>query len=227
MDKPIKTQIDQLKEFAHRISNATDLQPEALNFSKTMANKISDLSVEKIISTFVVKENNTHYDDASQAYNIVSQFDFLSTCDDEIKEKYKEYHSRLIKLMEKWNTLWKEFENLKENGNSIDSQNSNVWRTVLLTYKSWRDRYGQDGRIDYNIISTELIIPLFNAIIQKRSEFPASELAEQFYEVLYPLYLLLNEWNVIKTGYSDVFYGIANRIEQSYSVLMEAKEHFE
>ena len=226
LDKPIKTQIDQLKEFAHRISNATDLQPEALNFSKTMANKISDLSVEKIISTFVVKENNTHYD-ASQAYNIVSQFDFLSTCDDEIKEKYKEYHSRLIKLMEKWNTLWKEFENLKENGNSIDSQNSNVWRTVLLTYKSWRDRYGQDGRIDYNIISTELIIPLFNAIIQKRSEFPASELAEQFYEVLYPLYLLLNEWNVIKTGYSDVFYGIANRIEQSYSVLMEAKEHFE
>lgn len=226
LEAPIKTQINQLKDLAYRIGKAEDLQPEALNFSKSMANKINDLSVEKIISTFVIKEKNTHNDDASQAYNIVSQFDFLSTCDDEIKEKYIEYRSRLIELMEKWTILWKEFENLKENGNSSDNQNYDVWRTVFFSYKSWKDKYRQDGRIDYNIVSTELITPLLNTIIRKRSEYPSSKLAEQYYEVVYSLYLLLNEWNVLKAGYRDVFNGIANRIEQSYSVLVEAKKHF-
>lgn len=226
LNTPIKTQINQLKEFASRIEKANELQAEALSFSKSMANKINDLSVEKIISTFVVKENNTKKDDAFHAYNIVSQFDFLSTCDDEIKEKYNEYHSRLIDLMEKWNTLWKEFENMRKNGNSSDNQNYDVWRTVFFSYKNWRDKYGQGGRVDFNIVSTELITPLFNAIIRKRSEYPSSKLAEQFYEVIYPLYLILNEWNVIKAGYSTVFIDIANRIEQSYSVLVKAKNHF-
>lgn len=226
LNTPIKTQINQLKDIADRIEKADDLQPEALNFSKSMANKINDLSVEKIISTFVIKENNTHKDDASQAYNIVSQFDFLSTCDDEIKEKYSEYRSRLTELIKKWNTLWKEFDNLRKNGSSTDSQDFDVWRKVLFSYKNWRDKYGQEGRIDYNIISTELITPLFNIIIRMRTEYPSSELAVQFYEVIYPLYLILNEWNMIKSGYRDVFNGIANRIELSYSVLYRAKTHF-
>ena len=132
LNTPTNVQIKQLRDLANRIEKADDLQPEALNFSKSMANKINDLSVEKIISTFVIKEKNTHNDDASQAYNIVSQFDFLSSCDDEIKEKYIEYRSRLIELMEKWTILWKEFENLKENGNSSDNQNYDVWRTVFF-----------------------------------------------------------------------------------------------
>lgn len=48
---------------------------------------------------------------------------------------YIEYRSRLIELMEKWSTLWKEFENLRKNGNSSD-QNYYVLRTVVFLIKT-------------------------------------------------------------------------------------------
>ena len=223
---PIYTQVEQLKDLASKIDNSIELQPEAFSFSKSMANKINDLSVEKIINTFVAKEKKENSGDSIHAYNIVSQIDFLSLCDGEVIKKYNEYHSRCIALVDKWNLSWNKFDVLRKTSNSSDSQDYSVFRNVLIQYKKWRDRHEQNEHLNYNDISTELIVPLFQALSNMKEEYPSSSLAVQFYDVIHSLYLILNEWNIVKSGYRDAFNEMANQIEKSYSVLAEAKEHF-
>lgn len=226
LNTPINTQVKQLKDFASKIDNSIELQPEAFSFSKSMANKINDLSVEKIINTFVAKEKKENLGDSIHAYNIVSQIDFLSSCDGEVFKKYNEYHSHCTTLVEKWNSSWNKFDVLRKTSNTSDSQDYSVLRNVLIQYKKWRDWHEQNEHLNYNVIFTELIIPLFQALSNMKLEYPSSTLAVQFYDVIRSLYLILNEWNVVKSGYRDVFNDLANRIEGSYSVLVKANEHF-
>lgn len=225
LNAPINSQAKQLKDFASKIDNSIELQPEAFSFPKSMANKINDLSVEKIINTFVAKEKNEKSEDSIHAYNIVSQIDFLSSCDGEVFKKYNEYQSRCTALVDKWNSYWSKFDVLRKT-NKLDSQDHVVFRNVVLQFKDWKDQHKQNEHLNYNVISTELIIPLFQTLSNMKFEYPSSTLAVQFYDVIHSLYLILNEWNVVKSGYREVFNDLANRIEESYSVLVEAKEHF-
>lgn len=226
LNTPINSQVTQLKDFASKIDNSIELQPEAFSFPKSMASKINDLSVEKIINTFVTKEKNEKSGDSIHAYNIVSLIDFLSSCDDEVFKKYNDYHSRCTALVDKWNSSWNKFDVLRNTSSSSDSQDYYVFCNVVVQYKNWRDRHEQNEHLNYNAISTELIIPLYQALSNMKFKYPSSTLAVQFYDVIHSLYLILNEWNVIKSGYRKVFNDLANRIEESYSILVEAKEHF-
>lgn len=226
LNTPINTQVIQLKDLASKIGNSIELQPEAFSFSKSMASKINDLSVEKIINTFVAKEKKENSGDSIHAYNIVSQIDFLSSCDGEVFKKYNEYHSRCTALVDKWNSSWNKFDVLRKTSNTSDSQDYSVFRNVLIRYKNWRDRHEQNEQLNYNDISTELIIPLHQALSNMKFEYPSSTLAVRFYDVIHSLYLILNEWNIVKSGYRDIFNDLANRIEESYSALVEAKDHF-
>lgn len=220
---PIENQIDHLNKFAKRVSNATQLQPEIFDFPKSMASKINNLSVDRILDVFVTRTKNEHYDDAEQVYNIVNQTDFLSSIQNQIEMKYEEYKHRCVAYRQNWEINWKSLETLI-NKNSWSPQEQNAYLDI---YNASFDLIKENRSVkNQSEIFDKTILPLYNQLQQLAWSNSSSILFNEYKSIITQLYNTIIEWESYKKETENSFYTKAQQIEKSYAILNQAKNHF-
>lgn len=165
-------QISSLVDLSKNIRGTTELLPKALPFSRNMADKLQDVSAERMTSLFVTNSRpKCKKKDMREkfAFNIVSTYDFLIAIQDDIRDKYEIYNKACHDVIDRWNAVMIKSQRDRENLNSTmlgcdaSSSNEKVSKTMSCLFDSYfggRDRT-QDGFIRrYD----EFIKPLNNAV---------------------------------------------------------------
>lgn len=228
-------QIISLSDLAKGISESTELIPEAFSFSRNMADKLRDVSAERMTSLFVTNSRpKCGKEDMREkrAYNIVSSYDFLTAIQDDIRDKYEIYNKSCHSVIERWNAVMIKSQHDRENLNSFaleskaSSNNVNVSRTLNCLFNSYFD--GRDRSHDgFKERYEKFIKPLNDAVDKCKSDFPDATCGKAIYEDAREMLMIFEQWKENIKGYSAMFAKIADNIQQSANSLAESIDYFE
>lgn len=218
LDKPIQKQIDSLRDLARRITSSDTLQPEAFIWSKSLVDKLNDISANNMLSVFVLDSKDNVQNKGKETFNVVSQFDYLSSVDKIVMEKYDEYKECCIGLLKHWNDTFPKLKEHKENIVVFDSQVSLIANSFYSIWNRWV-KIANSKEFSMEINSKYLIEPMLKEMSEVSLECPSSRLAKDILEDINELYLISQQWTKSKEGYSQVFNDLANTIDRSYKQL--------
>lgn len=230
-----KRQIASLRELSQRISESVVLLPEALSFSGNMADKLRDVSADYMTSLFVTNSKpNCGADDMREkyAFNIVSQYDFLTAIQQEIRNSYELYNKDCHDIIDRWNAVMKKSQLDRDAMNSNlpedrlicgDNAVSSSLNEVFAAFMDGRDR-SNDSFIG---IYEGLIKPLNAAVDICKTNFSKATCGKALYEDAREMLLIHGQWKANIEGYSAMFANIANALQQSADSLAEAIDYFE
>ena len=230
-----KNQILALEELSKSITDSKVLLPEPLRFSRNMADKLQDVSADYMTSLFVTnsKPKCGQKDEREKyAFNIVSQYDFLTAIQGEIRNNYEVYKKVCLDILVQWNDLMKKSQRDREAMNlslpdeivlTGDISVSQTLNAVFYSYMDGRDR-SQDTFID---IFDGFVIPLNKAVDMCKTNYPKSTCGKAIYEDAREMLLIHRQWKANVEGYSEMFVNIASALQQSIDSLSAAVEYFE
>lgn len=223
----VKNQSLSLKELSKGLSKSQSLFPERYAFSRSMSDKLSELSAEKVVSVFVMNcrcKKRAEDNRAEYSFNLVSQYDYLSSVESIVKELYDAYNNKSNDLREQWNAL------LQEMQHDIDAVKPETTRDfqAIESIKATVDTYMKHrGQIDLiGEIYTQLIIPLNETVDNCKNVFPDVRCCQLVYESARKMILLYNNWFALKNGYAEVFGEYAASIDKSIASLQQAVDYY-
>ena len=223
LEVSIKDQINQLKKLSEDICISKDLHPVSFVLIKTMANKINDISVERMLNSFVIGLKDKSFDNeaTTHAYDIINRFDYLTTSEQDIMNKYKEYDFRCKSLIVNFDELWKQFLIQKD---IMDYNDNHGFNEIQELYIKWLKTKQRENNFD--LLRTVFIEPLYNDLSEVNSQHVFSKYCQKMLDITKSILALLEEWNNVKKNYGQVFSDYAMNIEQSYETLVVAKDYF-
>lgn len=221
LEKPIQKQIENLHELAQRINLSDTLQPEAFIWSKSLVDKLNDISANNMLSIFVLDSKFNVKGKKRETYNIVSQFDYLSSVDKVVMEKYDEYRGCCINSLNHWNKFFPRLKNHKENMVVSDTQVFTISKSFNSIWHSWFEQANQK-EFSMEINSKYLIEPMLKEMVRLKKELPASQITNEILEDVGELNLIFQQWSKNKEGYSNIFNDLADTISRSYEQLQKS-----
>lgn len=230
-----KKQISSLTGLSKSISETKELSPKALKFQRNMADKLQYVSAERMTSLFVTntKPKYGKKDEREKyAFNIVSQYDFLTAIQDEIRNNYEIYNNACNELIGRWNTVMVKSQHDRDNLSPLKSTgngsvgNTKVSKEINAVFDSFldgRDR-AQESFVDlYNGI----VMPLNRVVDICRTKYPKATSGNAIYEDAREMQMIHKQWSANVDGYSEVFSNIASALQQSVDSLSAAVDYFE
>ncbi len=225
----VQKQKQSLMSLSERLSTTQSLYAERYEFSRSMSDKLKTLSAEQGISVFIENSQNKRDKEdkrTKHSFNLISQYDFLSSIETSVKECYDAYNHQANDLREQWNGL---IINLQHELDAVKPESTNdydVGRLLRETIDYFMIRRGEHidliGEI-YNL----LIVPLNDAVDKCKKTYPEVRCYQAVYECARKMILLYNQWYALTRGYSEVFGSIVSTIDTSLSSLKEAIDYFE
>lgn len=223
----ILAQSQSLRDFSSKLSTTHSLLPERYAFSRSMSDKLRDLSAEKVVSVFIINcrcNKNAEDKRAKYSFNLVSQYDFLASVESIVKENYESYNRQANDLREKWNTL---LQNIQHEMDAIKPETTRDFQaleTIRGVIMGFMKRKVQSDLIEE--IYPILIVPLNETVDACKGAFPEVRCCQTVYECARKMIILYNSWYALKTGYSEVFNTYAASIDKSVSALRQAIEYY-
>ncbi len=233
----IKSATDQAKalsELSQGVLNSKELYPLAFRFFKNMADKLSDVSAERMTLLFV---SNTKCklgrEDMRQkyAFNIVSQYDFLTSIQPEIKIIYEKYNQSCIDIINRWGALMRKTQRDREKLSlpAIDgSYNCNEVKVSTIINQIISSFMDNPNRSNFTFVDwyNGLIIPLNRAVDKCKEDFPDVVSGVSLYEDAREMILIYNQWAANIESYTEVFANIAHTVSNSIESLSTAISYF-
>lgn len=221
-----RKQKNSLMELSEKLAVTDSLYPEKYTFSRSMSDKLKDLTAEQAISVFVnncrvcVNEDKR----AKYAFNLVSQYDFLASIESTVFKQYDAYNSYANELREEWNTLiialFHEIDAVRFESTMDEQVHCQLKEIINIFLK-------KKIRIDLlEETYLHLIRPLNERIHRFKVECPEVRSFFAAYECAQKMELLYRNWKASNNGYSIVFKNLASAIDVSISSLYEAIEYF-
>ena len=221
----VQAQIQSLKELSDQLNKTGSLYPESFSFVRSLANKLNELTVERVVSVFI---DNCHFrkeDKRSKySFNLVSQYDFLASIEPIIHDKYNAYNSQANALREQWNNLLIELQHEIDSVSPSSMEDSMVNKRILLVIDSYMSK-----RVHEDLIGefySRLITPLNETVEFCKANYPEVRCYQNVYECVNRMMVLYNSWHTLTRGYADVFKTYASLIEKSHDSLQEAIRYF-
>lgn len=230
-----KKQINSLSSLSKSILEYPELMPKAFAFPRNMADKLQDVSAERMTSLFVTnskpkcgKKDNRE----KRAFNIVSTYDFLTAIQDDIRDKYEIYNKACHDVIGRWNAVMIKSQQDRENLNSFmldgdtSSNDAKVSKLLISLFDSYFD--GRDRTKDGFIARyEEFIKPLNGTVDMCKTNYPDATCGKAIYEDAREMLLIYGQWKANINGYSEMFANIADTLQQSVDSLLESVEYFE
>jgi hypothetical protein len=223
----IRAQSESLKELSDNMNKSQSLFPERYAFSRSMSDKLSELSAEKVVSVFIVNsrcKRKVEDKRAKYSFNLVSQYDFLASVESIVKEIYDVYNHQANDLREQWNTLLLELQHEIDAVKPETTRDYEAIETIRCEVNNYMKRRGQIDLIGE--IYTQLIIPLNQTVDACKKSYPEVRRCQAVYECARKMLLLYNNWFAMKTGYAEVFNTYAASIDKSVDSLQGAIQYF-
>lgn len=223
--RAVQKQVQSLKTLSEKLASSQSLYPERYEFSRSMSDKLTDLSAEKVISVFI--ENCRFSSDdkrAKYSYNLISQYDFLSSIESFVKENYDAYNHHTNALRERWNGLCLSLQHEIDAVTPKFPKDFEVRQCLNIVIETFLKDRGQVGQIEEAY--SKLIAPLGEAVKYCKLAFPEVRCYQSAYECISGMALLYEQWSELTKGYSEVFSFIASTIDESLAALREVVDYF-
>ena len=221
----VQAQIQTLKELSDQLNKTQSLYPESYSFVRSLANKLNELTVERVVSVFIDNCRFRKEDKRSKfSFNLVSQYDFLSSIESMVIDKYNSYNSQANALRGQWNDLLIELQHEIDSVSPSSVEDSIVQKRLLLVIDSYMSRRVQNDLIGE--IYCLLISPLNEAVEFCKANLHEVRCYQNVYECVDRMIVLYNNWHSLTQGYADVFSTYASLIAKSHDSLQEAIRYF-
>lgn len=196
-----------LGDLSVELKTTDEMIPLRYNMPLTVPNKIRDMSVERMMDSFMAgwycKTKRTKR--SSNMYNIISQFEYLTRASDEIIKAYESYNTQTYAQVQEWNVL------------------NNQLRQMLLQHRSEAinsivNKFDSDYETSPNSLR---IRNLFVESFHGSMGLGNAEIA-----LLQRMHQVQNQIEVFQRKYAEVFEGQAKAIEDSVEALEKARKFF-
>lgn len=208
---PLKEDINLIKDFSKECLNNTWLQQPQLNWRPLLGNKFERIIDNSILEGFY-HENHMY---ERVVFNLVSQSSFLSLIEQEIRSRYEEYGVLSKNLMERWNNTYVDLTNrIYDMINNQLPLNSNLRGFLINTMNQHNGQMAMNPN-NFIVSYDTMITSIANSVYFHNPEM------QWFNQVYGNTQLLKREWETLQEGYSVVFGQVADRLENSLSILEE------
>ena len=172
--KVVKEQVKAIDSLANEIRQSEELLPKAFHFMKNMAERLGDMTADRMESIFLIncKVSRRVEDKRRQnAYNIISQYVYLSLMEDEIQRAYDTYNHACNSIVSDWNRILKKTQSdIEVLAKLTEPANIGVRDNLCSTVRHYLvNRYRDNS---FEKVYSGLIQPLEKAVMKCKSEFP-------------------------------------------------------
>ena len=227
--KAVKEQIKAIDSLANEIRQSEELLPKAFHYMKNMAERLGDMTADRMESIFLIncKVSRRVEDKRRQnAYNIISQYVYLSLMEDEIQKAYGRYNDACRSAVNEWNALLKKTQQDVEVLSKSDRLKNIVVRDILCsTVSHYLMNHNQNN--SFETVYSGLIQPLEKAVMKCKSEFPEISCGNAVYCDSQEMSLMYQKWRANNNGYSEMFSEMSQSLHKSIESLKQATTYFE
>lgn len=223
----ILAQSKSLRDFSSKLFTTQSLLPERYAFSRSMSDKLSDLSAEKVVSVFIINcrsKKKAEDKRARYSFNLVSQYDFLASVESIVKDNYESYNRQANVLREKWNNLLLIIQHEVDSIKPETTRDFQVIETIRNVIRDFMKRRVQSDLIE--AIYPNFIVPLNETVDACKEAFPEVRCCQSVYECARKMIILYNSWYALKKGYSEVFNTYAASIDKSVTALRQTIDYY-
>lgn len=221
-----RKQIRSLNKLSKTLATTKSILPEAFGFSRSSSDKLKDLSVEKVFSVFIENCKFEGEDKRGEcSYNLISQYDFLSSVENIVKNKYEEYNHASNALRENWNKLILSLQHELAVVKPEDRKEYVIGDHLRsMVEESMKSISKNDLIVD---VYNNMVSPLNAAVEYYKKSFPGVRCYHAVYDGIRKLSLIYDQWYALTRGYSKVFSNISLTIKKSVSILKDSIDYFE
>lgn len=226
----VKNQSQSLKKLSQSLVNSKSLLPEPYAYSRSMSDKLGELTAEKIFTEFVVNcrcKKKVEDKRTKLSFNLVSQYDYLTSVESIIKEHYEVYNREANDIRKQWNSLMLQIQHEIDVVKPETLKDYQVHDSIRKTLNAFFQGNKQaDFTGDIGDLYDRLIVPLNNTVYECKRAFPEVRCCQAVYECARKMLILHDNWKSFKMGYAEVFSTYASSIDKSLDLLRQAIDYF-
>lgn len=225
VQQPVIKQIELLREFSDAVKTNKTLQNERLVFSRNMVGKIEIVTAENIMKYLLFNSSKPKIDKrAENAFNMISQIDFLKSLETEICKQYDAYQRESLALFSDWNNNIQQIQRLCSS--NINSNEVGIRTDLIVILYNWKKDIQNDNAVDVTKAYEKLIVPILERCeehVSGQSNFSEVDGIKEGVLILANVYA---RWKSIAEGFSKMFADYAEYANNALMVLMESKKYF-
>ena len=225
IQQPVINQIKLLREFSYAVKINKTLQNERLAFSRNMVGKIEIATAENVIKYLLFNSSKPKIDKrAENAFNMISQIDFLKSLETEICKQYDAYQRESLALFSDWNNNIQQIQRLCSS--IINNNEEGIMKDLKVIVYNWKEDIQNNNEVDVTKVYEKLIVPILKRCekhVLGQSNFSEVDGIKEGALILANVY---ERWKSIAEGFSKMFADYAENANNSLMVLIASKKYF-
>lgn len=225
IQQPVINQIKLLREFSYAVKINKTLQNERLAFSRNMVGKIEIAMAENVIKYLLFNSSKPKIDKrAENAFNMISQIDFLKSLETEICKQYDAYQRESLALFSDWNNNIQQIQRLCSS--IINNNEEGIMKDLKVIVYNWKEDIQNNNEVDVTKVYEKLIVPILKRCekhVLGQSIFSEVDGIKEGALILANVY---ERWKSIAEGFSKMFADYAENANNSLMVLIASKKYF-
>lgn len=225
VQQPVIKQIELLREFSDAIKTNKNLQNERLVFSRNMVGKIEIVTAENIMKYLLFNSSKPKIDKrAENAFNMISQIDFLKSLETEICKQYDAYQRQSLALFSDWNNNIQQIQRLCSS--NINTNEVVIMKDLIDIVYKWMEDIQNDNAVDIPKAYEKLIVPILKRCEEHVSGQANFSEVDGIKEGALALENVYERWKSIAEGFSKMFADYAEYANNALVILMASKNYF-
>ena len=225
VQQPVIKQIELLRDFSDAVKTNKNLQNERLAFSRNMVGKIEIVTAENIMKYLLFNSSKPKIDKrAENAFNMISQIDFLKSLETEICKQYDAYQRQSLALFSDWNNNIQQIQRLCSS--SINIIEVRLMKDLIDIVYKWMEDIQNDNAVDIPKAYEKLIVPILKRCEEHVSGQANFSEVDGIKEGALALENVYKRWNSITEGFSKMFADYAEYANNALVILMASKNYF-
>lgn len=225
IQQPVINQIKLLREFSDAVKTNKNLQNERLVFSRNMVGKIEIVTAENIMKYLLFNSSKPKIDKrAENAFNMISQIDFLKSLETEICKQYDAYQRQSLALFSDWNNNIQQIQRLCSS--SINNIEVRLMKDLIDIVYRWMEDIQNDNAVDIPKAYEKLIVPILKRCEEHVSGQANFSEVDGIKEGALALGNVYERWKSIAEGFSKMFADYAEYANNALVILMASKNYF-
>lgn len=225
IQQPVINQIKLLREFSDAVKINKTLQNERLVFSRNMVGKIEIATAENVIKYLLFNSSKPKIDKrAENAFNMISQIDFLKSLEIEICKQYDAYQRESLALFSDWNNNIQQIQRLCSS--NYNNNEVCIMKDLIDIVYKWMKDIQNDNAVDIPKAYEKLIVPILKRCEEHVSGQVNFSEVDGIKEGALALENVYKRWKSITEGFSKIFADYAENANNSLMVLIASKKYF-
>ncbi|MEQ8364387.1 MAG: hypothetical protein RH948_16045 [Cyclobacteriaceae bacterium] len=218
-------QVKACLDFAERLKNAKEMQPEAFSINRMLSSEVAELPSDVFLETFVWKAKGVDEDSDNKkqtwCFNLVNQLKSLRLIDEETATTLEGYEAEISRLSDKWELgLFKLEKAVNKPSKSEADAEASLQAEITKMWDAW-ERVEDHARVALTF--DKLIDPIKDFVEKELSIKPDHDFAKTLSSLLQGLKDCQLAWQKCSGEHAEIFEALAPKIKQIMQNLATTK----